>query len=198
MKRLASSGMLFACHPVFYDCEASSLDGYVIEVGWAYVHEDRGEITSAGHLVRPAWDWKIEDAWSKKSEKLHGISLEYLREHGERPEDIARIMNRELAGRELFSDGSYDETWLEQMFDAAGVEPTFIIRRTLAPVLLEQAAVALNGDLTRLRQAGEKAEQSRRHRAEADAVIWAQLWRMLIRGDNEGGHQSGPVARSGQ
>jgi DNA polymerase III epsilon subunit-like protein len=167
--------------PVFFDCEASSLDGYIIEIGWAFVAMDSGEIASAAHLVRPAPDWKIRDAWSAKSERLHGISLAHLREHGRRVEEIARIMNGELAGRELFSDAcSYDERWLRQVFDAAGVEPSFTIRRTDARLLLEQAAADRDFDQARLHQAREKAEQNRRHRAEADALIWAELWRMVM------------------
>jgi DNA polymerase III epsilon subunit-like protein len=169
--------------PVFFDCEASSLDGYIIEIGWAFVDKDGENIVSAAHLIRPAFDWKIKDAWSAKSERLHGISLAHLREHGRRVEEIARIMNEELAGRELFSDASpYDERWLLQVFDAAGVEPAFIIRRTEARILLEQAAADRKFDLTRLNQAREEAERNRLHRADADALIWAELWRMVTKG----------------
>jgi len=167
--------------PVFFDCEASSLDGYIIEIGWAFLSVEGG-IVSAAHLVRPARGWKIRDAWSAKSEKLHGVSLAYLREHGERPEDVARIMNGELAGRELFSDSSYDEAWLGQLFEAAGIEPTFTIRRTLAPTLLTQAAALQGFDAARLREAQAKLESTRLHRAEADALIWAQLWQMVVCG----------------
>jgi hypothetical protein len=72
----------------------------------------------------------------------------------------------------LASDASsYDERWLLQVFDAAGVEPAFIIRRTDARILLEQAAADRNFDQARLRQSREEAERNRRHRA--DALIWA-------------------------
>jgi hypothetical protein len=86
-----------AGEPVFFDCEASSLDGYLIEVGWAFVSPVNPEIVSAGYLIQPAPDWKIKDAWSRKSEKLHGISLDDLRQRGRPVEEIAEILNREHA-----------------------------------------------------------------------------------------------------
>ena len=169
--------------PVFFDCEASSLDGYIIEIGWAFVEKDGENIVSAAHLIRPAPEWKIKYAWSAKSERLHGISLAHLREHGRPVEEIASVMNSELVDRELFSDDcKYDERWLLQVFDAAGVDPTFTIRRTDARTLLEQAATDRNFDLTRLNQAREEALRNRRHRADADALIWAELWRMVTKG----------------
>ena len=129
-------------------------------------------IVSAAHLIRPAADWKIKDAWSAKSERLHGISLMHLREHGRRVEEIARVMNEELAGRQLVSDDfKYDERWLLQVFDAAGVKPAFTIHRTEAKILLEQAAADRNFDLTLLNKARDEAERNRRHRADADALI---------------------------
>src|SRR5271166_809222 len=144
--------------PVFFDCEASSLDGYIIEIGWAFLDKGGENIVSAAHLIRPAPDWKIKDAWSAKSERLHGISLAHLREKGRPVEEIARIMNRELAGRELVSDNwRYDEMWLLQVFDAAGVEAAFTIRHTDARIVLEQAAADRNFDLARLSQAREDA-----------------------------------------
>jgi len=172
----------FNLSPVFFDCEASSLDGYIIEIGWAFLADD-GDIESAAHLVRPPWNWKIRDAWSAKSEKLHGVSLDHLRAHGERPDDVARIMNSALARRELFSDSPYDEAWLRQLFEAAGMEPTFTIRRTLAPALVEQTALDRGFDLARLRDAQIQAELNRRHRAEEDALLWARLWRMVVSND---------------
>ena len=90
-------------------------------------------------------------------------------------------MNIELAGRELVSDNwQYDQRWLFQVFDAAGGEPAFTIRHTDACVMLEQAAAYRNFDLATLNRAREDAERIRRHRADADAAIWAELWRMVM------------------
>jgi hypothetical protein len=34
--------------PVFYDCEASDLEGYPIEIGWAFTGGNFGALTAAG------------------------------------------------------------------------------------------------------------------------------------------------------
>jgi hypothetical protein len=36
--------------PVFYDCEASDLEGYPIEVGWAFTDLGSGALVSESHL----------------------------------------------------------------------------------------------------------------------------------------------------
>lgn len=168
--------------PVFFDCEASDFDGYIIEVGWAFVSPVDSNIVSAGYLIRPAPDWKIKDAWSRKSEKLHGISLDELRQRGRPVEEIAEILNRELVGRELFSDDwTYDERWLMQVFEAARMEPTFTISHVNAQELVEQIAAERSFDLARLRETIAKSKNGSCHRAEADARAWAEIWRMVIK-----------------
>ena len=168
--------------PVFFDCEASSLDGYIIEVGWAFVSPAASKIVSAGYLIRPAPDWKIKDAWSRNSEKIHGISLDDLRQRGRPVEEIAEVLNRELAGRELFSDDwTYDEGWLMQVFEAARTEPFFTISHINARELVEQMAAQQNFDLMRLREAIAESKNGSSHRAEADARDWAEIWRMVIK-----------------
>lgn len=52
--------------PSFLDCEASSLDGYPIEVA---ISTADGE--SRSWLIRPTWRWTD---WSPKAERLHGMS----------------------------------------------------------------------------------------------------------------------------
>lgn len=167
--------------PVFYDCEASSLDGCVIEVGWAYARPDDGQIIAASYLVRPLAEWQIATVWDENAEALHGISLAELSAKGIPVRDIANAMNRELAGRELYSDSPFDETWLSQIFEGAGIEPSFFVRQTSAYTLLEKAVADRKFDRSRYRMAVDEAEQIRRHRAEADARMWAQLWLMITK-----------------
>jgi DNA polymerase III epsilon subunit-like protein len=167
--------------PVFYDCEASSLDGFVIEVGWAYAQPDDGQIISASHLVRPLAEWQIATVWDENAEALHGISLAELSTQGIPLRDIANGMNRELAGRELYSDSAFDGAWLSQIFEGAGIEPSFLVRQTSADTLLEKTVTDRKFDRSRYRKAADEAEQNRRHRAEADARMWAQLWQMITK-----------------
>ena len=116
--------------PVFYDCEASCIGGLPIEIGWAFIDTSRGGIQSESHLVRPPLHWDMKPVWDPDAEKLHGISLEQLLAQGRPPFEVARRMNAVLAGRELFSDApADDERWLRIIFDEAGLDPAFTIRR---------------------------------------------------------------------
>ncbi len=90
-------------------------------------------------------------------------------------------MNGGLTGRELYSDSSFDEAWLSQIFEGAGIEPSFCVRQTSADALLEKTVTDRKFDRSRYRKAADEAEQSRRHRAEADARMWAELWLMITR-----------------
>lgn len=166
--------------PVFYDCEASGLDGFPIEIGWAFVDEQTKTIVSESHLVRPLPEWDIDDHWDPIAEELHGISLAQLHREGRPAWEITQRMNAALAGRELFSDSDWDEGWLRQLFDGAGGRIEFIIRKIDADVLIRQRAADRGWDADAYEQAVERAEQQapRQHRAEADARYLATLWNL--------------------
>jgi hypothetical protein len=168
--------------PVFYDCEASELDeGYIIEIGWAF--SDGENFVSAGSLIRPLAAWNINDAWSSEAESLHGISLARLREEGRPAEDVARMMNEALAGRELFSDDpAYDVRWIGQLFDAAGVSPGFVVNETTAQHFLELLVKKHNFDSAQFQRVWEDSRRDHRDRAEADALGNAKLWRTIMQG----------------
>ncbi|WP_424363129.1 hypothetical protein [Methylocystis parvus] len=169
-----------AFEPVLYDCEASDLDGCIIEVAWAYVDPSDLHIESRSFLVRPVPEWEIEANGDESAEALHGISFFDLYAKGVSVEAIAKSMNDALAGRELFSDSPFDEAWLAQLFEAAGSDPSVTIRRTSADRLLEQAVLAHKFESHRYLHALSQAEQNRQHRAHADALQWARLWRMVV------------------
>lgn len=164
--------------PVFYDCEASGLDGYPIEIGWAFIDPGTGTIVSESHLIRPPEEWPVEENWDQTAESLHGIALAQLKLQGRPAWDVARRMNEVLDGRELFSDSLQDEAWLRLLFDAAGLDPFFTVRRTSADILISQAAAGRGMDrATYASTEALAAEQApRRHRAEADARHLAFFW----------------------
>jgi hypothetical protein len=171
--------------PVFYDCEASCIGGLPIEIGWAFIDTSRDEIQSESHLVRTPLHWDMQPVWDPDAEKLHGISLKQLDAQGRPPFEVARRMNQVLAGRELFSDApADDERWLRIIFDEAGLDPVFTIRRTDAEVLTSRLAMKLGWDSASYEAAKSEADRNspRTHRAEADARHWAVLWRMISHG----------------
>ena len=171
--------------PVFYDCEASCIGGLPIEIGWAFVDMSTGEIHSESHLVKPPLYWDMEPVWDPDAEKLHEISRNQLIAHGLPPVEIARRMNEVLAGRELFSDGpADDERWLRIIFDDAGLDPAFTIRRFHANVLTAELAAKLGWDSAAFEAAKSEAARlsPRKHRAEADARHLAMLWHIVSQG----------------
>ena len=170
--------------PVFYDCEASALEGFPIEIGWAFADAKTGAIRSESHLIRPPADWPIEKMWDPDAEKLHGIRLSQLRRDGESVQEVAERMNRLLDGRELFSDDPHDEAWLGLIFAAAGLEPTFTLPRLDARTLIAGLATERGMDAATLAQAKADAARlaPRRHRAEADARHLAVFWKIVAQG----------------
>jgi hypothetical protein len=90
--------------PVFYDCEASSLEGLPIEIGWAFLDRQTDQIQSEGHLIKPPPNWDLRARWNPGAQALHGITIEQLMAHGRPPSEIANRMNAVLVGAELFSD----------------------------------------------------------------------------------------------
>ncbi len=168
--------------PVFYDCEATCIGGLPIEIGWAFVDSSTGEIVSESHLIKPPAHWDITAVWDPDAEKLHKISSDQLIARGRTPLEIANRMNQALAGRELFSDGpAEDERWLRIVFDEAGLEPAFTIRRFHADLMIAQFAARRGWDDAALQSAKVEAERisPRMHRAEADARHLAVLWQMI-------------------
>jgi hypothetical protein len=69
-------------------------------------------------------------------------------------------MNEVLTGRELLSDGpADDERWLRIIFEEAGPDPTFTIRRSHADVLVAQLAMKLWWDSASYEAAKTKADR---------------------------------------
>jgi hypothetical protein len=169
--------------PVFYDCEASDVEGYPIEIGWAFTDPKTGAVVSESHLIRPPAEWPVKESWDLAAERLHGITLSQLSREGRPAWEVARRMNAVLIERELFSDALQDEAWLLLLFDAAGLDPAFTVRRTDARILISCTAADRRMDEARYARAEALAAERapRRHRAEADARHLAVFWNIVTR-----------------
>jgi len=104
------------------DFEASGLesDSYPIQVAWNI----NDEVHS--HFINPDFvpDWQ---GWSVASEAVHGLSREFLREHGEHPNDVARKMNASLDGCVIYSDAvPFDQNWCERLFEVSDENMAFL------------------------------------------------------------------------
>ncbi len=154
--------------PAVIDIEASGFgrDSYPVEVG--FVLPDGASYCT---LIRPAPHWTH---WDPGAEKVHKIALKTVVQHGREVEEVARQLNERLCGRTVYCDGwAHDYVWLNVLYDAAGLTPSFRLEN-LRKLLSEQEAAFW----TIVK--GQIATEMRlpRHRASSDARV---LQRTLMR-----------------
>jgi len=147
--------------PTVLDIEASGLgrSSYPIEVG--YVLPD-------GHayctLVQPEQDWTH---WDDSAAALHRITRELLHERGLRAREVATLLNTQLAGQTVYSDGwANDFTWLNVLYEAAGMSPASSWKTCAACSATKRPT---NGTSSRPRSPASEAPS--RHRASSDARL---------------------------
>lgn len=148
-----------ALSPCVLDIEASGFGpgSYPIELGWV-LPDGRARCT----LVRPAPHWTH---WDPAAAALHGISQRKLQSHGRAPQEVARMLNEDLAGRTVYCDGwAHDYPWLGALFEAAEQVPHF--RLETVNRMLDEAQLCALADarVLALQQLGLQ-----RHRASNDA-----------------------------
>ncbi len=106
--------------PAIIDLEASGFGrgSYPIEVG-VRLHD--GSVHAI--LIKPADGW---DHWDESAQAIHGISREYLAEHGKSVREVAGYLNDLCSGLTLYTDAwSFDSSWLGRLFDEAGMVQRF-------------------------------------------------------------------------
>ena len=148
-----------ALPPCVLDIEASGFGrhSYPIEVG--YVLPDG---RSCCTLIRPPAHWTH---WDASAEKVHGIARPTLLAHGRPADEVARMLNADLAGSTVYCDGwAHDYAWLAALFDEAGVRLGF--RLESVNTLLDDAGLAR---LTTLQASALVELGLARHRASSDA-----------------------------
>ncbi|CAM5780234.1 3'-5' exonuclease [Rhizobacter fulvus] len=154
--------------PAVLDIEASGFgrDSYPVEVG--FVLADGQSYCS---LIRPAPTWTH---WDPDAERVHHITKEIVMRHGREVTEVATQLNERLRGLTLYCDGwAHDYVWLNVLFDAAGMAPTFKLDNLRALLTDKEAAfwnVVKKQITTEMRL--------QRHRASSDAKI---LQRTLMR-----------------
>lgn len=103
------------------DFEASGLDlndSYPIEVGYT-----NGSIHKAT-LIKPHSTWTH---WNKDSEAIHGIDRNSLL-YGKDVFEVCEQLNIDLLGQNVIVDGGrYDQFWLDRLYQAANMIPTFTL-----------------------------------------------------------------------
>jgi hypothetical protein len=158
-------------NPTVLDVEASGFgrNSYPIEIGF---------VLPDGHsyctLVRPEPHWTH---WDTQAQALHHIPRAIVQERGLPVDTVARKLNTDLRGQTVYSDGwANDYTWLNALFDAADMTPSFRLEN-LRALLNEQEADQWH--LVKAQISSERGAQ--RHRASADARL-LQLTLQRLRG----------------
>ena len=115
-------------------------------------------------LIRPTQDWNDFGHWSELSQHVHGIDRAELAT-AEPPMAVARSLNTLIGSGPVWCDGGpFDAYWMDALFEAAGIKPSFTLRGWDG--LLRE----LGDDVSeRVRDQLEQAEV--RHRAGEDASM---------------------------
>jgi len=141
------------------DIEASGFGrhSYPIEIGYV-LPDGRARCT----LILPTPDWHH---WDATAEQVHHIARDTLLQHGKPADEVAQMLNGDLAGLTVYCDGwAHDYTWLGALFEAAGRTPRFKLESVNR--LLDDSGLARLGALQQ--QARQELGLSR-HRASSDA-----------------------------
>ena len=169
------------------DVEASGFGrhSYPIELG--YVLPDGRSFCT---LIRPAEDWTH---WDASAEAMHHIPREAACRHGRPPREVATLLNDQLRGLVLYSDGwAHDYAWLGALYEEAGMQPSFKLDNLRALLDDEQAA-----HWHAAKDIVMQEMPNQRHRASSDAKR-LQLTVMRVRGDASmaaGANDPSPAAR---
>lgn len=152
----------------FIDVEASGLSehSYPVEIGWAILGGSSGS-----RLVRPAVEWDL-DGWDANAERVHGITLGRLASTGRHADDVAAVLNKDLAVKTLaLTDGfDWDSFWIARLFDASRHVCSF----ELADFWWSVSRVV---DRQRVADARTRDLQlPRLHRAKGDAERLRSIW----------------------
>ncbi|QXG47481.1 hypothetical protein [Pseudomonas viridiflava] len=109
-------------HPAFFtDFEASGIapDSYPVEVAVV------SSAITFSSLITPVRYWTH---WSFDAQDMHGLCQDQLHQQGNTPVAIARHMNQLFSGQVLCSDSPQDSFWLDVLYEAADLIPTFDLK----------------------------------------------------------------------
>ncbi|HEY1722236.1 MAG TPA: exonuclease domain-containing protein [Magnetospirillaceae bacterium] len=162
---------------IFLDFEASGLQGFPIEIGWAIVHPDR-RITVESHYIHcERWMDQIE-RWTPEAESIHGISRRFLIDFGKPPLAVALRANEVLAGATVMVDSPYDMRWSAELFAEAQLPQAF----SFADVAACFAGPEVDEPAYEYSLKIIDKVKPKTHRAGEDAEHWATLYRMSLFG----------------
>nr|WP_250807370.1 hypothetical protein [Neorhizobium tomejilense] len=162
----------------FADIESSGLHegSFPLQFGWCGL-----DLKTSVVLVKPEPQW-TPDLYDDGSFEIHGIPYETAVAEGLPAREVAAILNRELAGKAVFSDSDkWDSYWAMKLAEATdiplrfGLDPFDKVIETFGPV-------ADSWCITRYHRILEAVDifYPHTHRADEDAQRMAALTRMIL------------------
>jgi hypothetical protein len=152
---------------IVIDFEASSLEnGYPVSVGIA---SSDGRMLYA--VIKPHEQWSTGYRWSYKAQRIHGLELEYLQQHGREAGAVVGNIREMFGNAEFTSDSpAHDNAWFEILIRASGIDykpklSTLTTRKRLDALFDE---LNLTGDSRR--EIIDMREEMRTHHALSDAA----------------------------
>lgn len=131
----------------------------------------------ASGLRRPcSYPIDIWSYWDRQAEALHGITRDQLFEDGITVVDAACRLNDMLGVERVYCDAwSCDGFWLDRLFRAAGMAPSFLLTDVFE--LYGALGAELAGEMVR-----KLREITATHRAREDAERYATAYREVVAG----------------
>jgi DNA polymerase-3 subunit epsilon len=132
------------------------------------------KLRTASKLIKPCARWPME-AWSERSQRIHGITLDEL-ESAEDATEVAQWALNRLSDALLLSDAAeFDQRWLSVLLATIGQRDVLKVES-----IQEEVRSRFEGDAMsmffRANSAGGSA-----HRAAPDALRLGQAWRAALR-----------------
>lgn len=169
--------------PIFIDFESSSLSlrSFPIEIAWGSKPDKISSYLISPYNI-PSWT-----DWSTDSEKIHGITRDYLEKHGIAPKKLCQKIIHELANQHVFSENpDWDSMWLLKLFQACEELPPVVGIHDVNSLLLHKIAekstdiLAAQANIVKMKIFARQVVQQK-HRAEPDVRYLTRIWQMAMK-----------------
>jgi hypothetical protein len=168
-------------NPIFIDFEASSMQGFPIQVAYGSCEADL-----KCHLIKPLNHWNNAIyLWDFNAQDIHGFSKAYINDYGVNATTVAKEVSEDLKGKTIYADSGVDLFWLQYLLDDSAevtgetyAEPRFkLINKLMYERGMDdiKAAKAMGLASERFRAKGLIA-----HKADNDVLRHIYTWEALM------------------
>ena len=167
-------------NPIFIDFEASSMQGFPIQVAYG-----SSEDNLKCFLIKPLPRWNNElYLWDYNAEDIHGFSKRYINEYGINAASVAQEVSNDLQGKVIYSDSKADLNWLYYLLDdvaeITGKEYSVPQHKLIQNLLFERKIDgALSAKAQGIANEKFKARGLRPHKADNDVLKHIWTWEAI-------------------